>query len=124
MVPKKKLYDWRTTPVCFKEHVIFSFFLLNSIVALIYSFLICTEYGLGSSVYTKDSKKAERIASLIDAGQVGVNCYPLEAMGFHCPWCVFILIFCLTQSEYICNILLCVSLFCSFTSWLHTIICC
>lgn len=45
-----------------------------------------TEYGLGSSVYTKDSKKAERIASLIDAGQVGVNCYPLEAMGFHCPW--------------------------------------
>jgi len=45
-----------------------------------------TEYGLGSSVYTKDSEKANRIASLIDAGQVGINCYPIESMGVQCPW--------------------------------------
>lgn len=45
-----------------------------------------TEYGLGSSVYTKDSEKANRIAALIDAGQVGINCYPLEFMGVQCPW--------------------------------------
>jgi len=41
-------------------------------------------------VYTKDTEKANRIASLIDAGQVGINCYPLENMGVQCPWCVFI----------------------------------
>jgi len=45
-----------------------------------------TEYGLGSSVYTKDSEMANRIAALIDAGQVGINCYPLEKMGVQCPW--------------------------------------
>jgi len=45
-----------------------------------------TEYGLGSSVYTKDSEKANRIASLIDAGQVGINCYPIDSMGVQCPW--------------------------------------
>jgi acyl-CoA reductase-like NAD-dependent aldehyde dehydrogenase len=45
-----------------------------------------TEYGLGSSVYTKDLDKAQRVASLIDAGQVGINCYPLENMDVHCPW--------------------------------------
>eukprot|EP00536_Pseudo-nitzschia_multiseries_P008568 jgi/Psemu1/241326/estExt_Genewise1.C_2190023 len=45
-----------------------------------------TEYGLGSSVYTKDAEKANRIAALIDAGQVGINCYPLESMGVQCPW--------------------------------------
>jgi len=45
-----------------------------------------TEYGLGSSVYSKDSEKANRIAALIDAGQVGINCYPLEFMGVQCPW--------------------------------------
>lgn len=45
-----------------------------------------TEYGLGSSVYTKDLDKAQRVASLIDAGQVGVNCWPLEEMDVHCPW--------------------------------------
>ena len=45
-----------------------------------------TEYGLGSMVYTTDSEKANRIASLIDAGQVGINCYPLETMSTQCPW--------------------------------------
>ena len=45
-------------------------------------------YGLGSMVYTKDSEKANRIASLIDAGQVGINCYPLEHLGTQCPWYV------------------------------------
>ena len=45
-----------------------------------------TEYGLGSSVYTQDMEKANRIAGLIDAGQVGINCYPLELMGVQCPW--------------------------------------
>jgi len=45
-----------------------------------------TEYGLGSCVYTKDPDKATRIASLIDAGQVGINCYPLDCMGIQCPW--------------------------------------
>jgi len=45
-----------------------------------------TVYGLGSMVYTKDSEKANRIASLIDAGQVGINCYPIEGMTAQCPW--------------------------------------
>ncbi|KAL3905486.1 MAG: hypothetical protein SGARI_004437, partial [Bacillariaceae sp.] len=45
-----------------------------------------TEYGLGSSVYSKDVDKANRIAALIDAGQVGINCYPLDHMDVQCPW--------------------------------------
>jgi len=45
-----------------------------------------TVYGLGSMVYTKDSEKANRIASLINAGQVGINCYPIEGMTAQCPW--------------------------------------
>lgn len=45
-----------------------------------------TEYGLGGSVYTKDSEKGARIASLIDAGQVGINCYPIMQMAIQCPW--------------------------------------
>lgn len=45
-----------------------------------------TEYGLGSMVYTKDSNTANRIAAQIDAGQVGINCYPLEFLGVQCPW--------------------------------------
>jgi len=36
-----------------------------------------TEYGLASSVYSKDETKAARIASKIQAGQVGINCYAL-----------------------------------------------
>lgn len=45
-----------------------------------------TEYGLGSSVYTKDLEKARRVASQIGAGQVGINCYALDGMDVHCPW--------------------------------------
>jgi acyl-CoA reductase-like NAD-dependent aldehyde dehydrogenase len=52
-----------------------------------------TEYGLGSCVYTKDMEKAQRVASLIGAGQVGINCYALEAMDVNCPWYVHILVF-------------------------------
>jgi succinate-semialdehyde dehydrogenase/glutarate-semialdehyde dehydrogenase len=48
-----------------------------------------TEYGLGSSVYTGDLEKARRIATQIDAGQVGINCYVLEKMDVHCPWYVY-----------------------------------
>jgi acyl-CoA reductase-like NAD-dependent aldehyde dehydrogenase len=32
-----------------------------------------TQYGLGSYVYTKDKKKAERVASRLEAGMVSVN---------------------------------------------------
>mmetsp|Transcript_30956 Transcript_30956/g.74773 ORF Transcript_30956/g.74773 Transcript_30956/m.74773 type:complete len:466 (+) Transcript_30956:113-1510(+) len=45
-----------------------------------------SEYGLGSSVYSNDLDKAQRVASRIDAGQVGINCWPLEQMDVHCPW--------------------------------------
>ena len=45
-----------------------------------------TEYGLASSVYTADLKKAARVAGQIDAGQVGINCYALEKMNVACPW--------------------------------------
>lgn len=45
-----------------------------------------TEYGLASSVYSEDEAKAGRIASQIQAGQVGVNCYSLEHMNVACPW--------------------------------------
>jgi acyl-CoA reductase-like NAD-dependent aldehyde dehydrogenase len=45
-----------------------------------------TEYGLGSSVYTKDIDKAKRVAAQIGAGQVGINCYALENMDVRCPW--------------------------------------
>jgi len=45
-----------------------------------------TEYGLGSCVYTQDMNKANRIADLIDAGQVGINCYPMDFMTVQCPW--------------------------------------
>ena len=45
-----------------------------------------TEYGLASSVYTKDIDKANRVASAIEAGQVGINCYSLEHMDVACPW--------------------------------------
>lgn len=45
-----------------------------------------TEYGLGSSVYTKDLEKARRVAARIGAGQIGINCYAIEAMDIACPW--------------------------------------
>jgi succinate-semialdehyde dehydrogenase/glutarate-semialdehyde dehydrogenase len=45
-----------------------------------------SEYGLASSVYTQDLEKARRVASRIQAGQVGINCYALENMNVGCPW--------------------------------------
>lgn len=45
-----------------------------------------TEYGLGSSIYTKDLDKARRVAARIGAGQVGINCYAIENMDVACPW--------------------------------------
>lgn len=45
-----------------------------------------TEYGLGSSVYSSDLDKAARVANHISAGQVGINCYPLDNMDVNCPW--------------------------------------
>lgn len=45
-----------------------------------------TEYGLASSVYSRDETKAAHIASKIQAGQVGINCYPLDHMNVACPW--------------------------------------
>ena len=45
-----------------------------------------TEYGLASCIYTQDLQKAKRIATRIDVGQVGINCYSLDGMDIHCPW--------------------------------------
>lgn len=45
-----------------------------------------SEYGLSGSVYSKDLVKAQRVADKIEAGQVGVNCWPLEHMDVACPW--------------------------------------
>lgn len=45
-----------------------------------------TEYGLASCLYTKDMERAQRVASAIQAGQVGINCYSLENMDVACPW--------------------------------------
>ena len=45
-----------------------------------------SKYGLASSVYTSDKSKAQRVASRINAGQVGINCYALDNMNVHCPW--------------------------------------
>ena len=65
-------------------------------------------------VYTKDSEKANRIASLIDAGQVGINCYPLEGLSTQSPWYV-----CYTiavdafSSRLLDNLVLRQNLFCS-----------
>lgn len=47
-----------------------------------------TEYGLGSAVYTKDMERANRVATGIAAGQVGINCYAMDNMNVNCPWCV------------------------------------
>ena len=43
-------------------------------------------YGLASAVYTQDEVLAQRVASQIQAGQVGINCYALEHMDVACPW--------------------------------------
>ena len=51
-----------------------------------------TEYGLASCVYTQNLDKAQRIASKINAGQVGINCYSLDGMDVHCPWYVTVCI--------------------------------
>jgi len=45
-----------------------------------------SKYGLASSLYSQDLEKAKRIASKIHAGQVGINCYPLNHMNVACPW--------------------------------------
>jgi acyl-CoA reductase-like NAD-dependent aldehyde dehydrogenase len=44
------------------------------------------QYGLASCVYTQDLEKARRVASRIQAGQVGINCYAIENMNVACPW--------------------------------------
>jgi acyl-CoA reductase-like NAD-dependent aldehyde dehydrogenase len=48
-----------------------------------------TEYGLSGAVYSQDQDKARRIASQIEAGQVGINCYAIENMNTACPWVGF-----------------------------------
>lgn len=45
-----------------------------------------TPYGLAACVYTSDVARAQRVASKIEAGQVGINCYSLEHMDVNCPW--------------------------------------
>ena len=45
-----------------------------------------TEYGLASCIYTRDMDRAQRVATAIEAGQVGINCYSLEHMDVACPW--------------------------------------
>mmetsp|Transcript_24944 Transcript_24944/g.54396 ORF Transcript_24944/g.54396 Transcript_24944/m.54396 type:complete len:478 (-) Transcript_24944:79-1512(-) len=45
-----------------------------------------TEYGLASCVYTKDMKRATRVARRINSGQVGINCYSLDNAHLACPW--------------------------------------
>jgi len=45
-----------------------------------------TEYGLASAVYSSDLTKAHRVANLVRAGQVGINCYSLFHASPDCPW--------------------------------------
>jgi acyl-CoA reductase-like NAD-dependent aldehyde dehydrogenase len=47
-----------------------------------------TVYGLSGSVYTSNSEKAQRVASQMKCGQVGVNCYAIANMHVACPWYV------------------------------------
>ena len=43
-------------------------------------------YGLSGAVYSKNKHLAERVASQIHAGQVGINCHALDHMDVACPW--------------------------------------
>jgi acyl-CoA reductase-like NAD-dependent aldehyde dehydrogenase len=45
-----------------------------------------TEYGLAGSVYTTDMERANRVASRMNCGQVGINCYAIGNMDVACPW--------------------------------------
>lgn len=45
-----------------------------------------TPYGLSASVYSTDLPRATRVSQLINAGQVGVNEYPLMVANASCPW--------------------------------------
>lgn len=45
-----------------------------------------TEYGLSACVYSSDNAKANRVAMGINAGQVGVNAYPMATAPVACPW--------------------------------------
>jgi len=45
-----------------------------------------SEYGLSASVYSRDPEKATRVAAQVQAGQVGVNAYPLSCAPGRCPW--------------------------------------
>jgi acyl-CoA reductase-like NAD-dependent aldehyde dehydrogenase len=81
----------------FWPHFIRAFFTHGSF-SLVVSFLISgseseavrlannTEYGLASAVYSTDLTKAHRVANLVRAGQVGINCYSLFHAGPDCPW--------------------------------------
>eukprot|EP00978_Attheya_sp_CCMP212_P028124 scaffold96297_cov53-Attheya_sp.AAC.4 len=51
-----------------------------------------SEYGLSSSVYTRDLEKGKRVSRNIQSGQVGINCYPLEHANVACPWYVFLIL--------------------------------
>ena len=43
-------------------------------------------YGLCGAVYSKDKLLAQCVASQIQAGQVGINCYALNHLDVACPW--------------------------------------
>lgn len=45
-----------------------------------------TDYGLSACVYSGDLPKAARVAGKINAGQVGVNAYPMMVSPSRCPW--------------------------------------
>lgn len=45
-----------------------------------------TPYGLSASVYSMDLEKAARVASGINAGQVGVNAWSMSTAPLKCPW--------------------------------------
>lgn len=45
-----------------------------------------TEYGLAGYVYSGDLKRGARVARKMRSGQVGINCYSLNAAQIKCPW--------------------------------------